>query len=152
EALEDVVDERGDRAVVGRGERRERGLVVAAALDCLYDGLDDVLGPALAERSVDHARLAEQAACGAAAGHLDADAVEDRARGGDGAAGGERMIAEVADDVALDGEGRVLRVVGGPRDDGEAGLLVVHAGVERGYVEPAERGEAAKRLAPAEAL
>ena len=81
ELLHDLLHERRHARVVGGGERRERGLVVAALLHRRDHRLHDLLRIALPDRAVDHARLAEAAALGATARDLHRGPVEDRLGG-----------------------------------------------------------------------
>jgi hypothetical protein len=138
EGLHGLLHQRRDGAVVGGGQRRERGLVVAAVLHGRHDGVDDLLRPALAHGAVDHAGLAEAAALGAAARHLHGDPVEDGLGGGHGPAGREGILVQVRDERALHRVGRV-GVTGLHHQ--EAGVRREHGLVERGHVQPAQLGQ-----------
>ena len=74
-----LVHEAGDEAVdpreVGGRERRERDLVVAGAAQAVAHHRAHLVGGALADGPGDHPGLAEAAAAGAAAEHLDVEAV-----------------------------------------------------------------------------
>ena len=78
ELLHDLLDEGGHAGVVGRGERGERRLVVAALLHRRDHRVHDRFRVPFPDRAVDHAGLAEAAALGATARDLHRGAVEDR--------------------------------------------------------------------------
>ena len=78
-AIDRVVDDLAHRVLnareVGRRQRGQRHLVVAAPLQALADHFLDLLGRALAHRAGDHAGLAETTAAGTAPEDLDVQAV-----------------------------------------------------------------------------
>ena len=100
------LDQRRDARIVGRRQRRQRRLVVAALLDAAQQRVQHRDRIALAHGAVDHPRLAEAAPLGAAARHLDRHAIEDRL--------GVRQRRVVREREAVDvGHHRALR----PRGD-----------------------------------
>ena len=129
---------------VGRGQRRERGLVEASALNALAQRLQHRAGAALACRPVDHAGLAEATALGAAARHLDAGAVEHGLDAGHRADAGEGVRVQVGHPGAPHAAGRTL--VGGRPDDHAPGLGVLGRAVQGGDVDRPPRSQLRQRL------
>ena len=137
-------DERRDAGVVRGGERGQRRLVVTALFHRRDHRLDDRLRVPLAHRAVDHPRLAEAAALGAAAGDLHRRPVEDRLGGGHRGVVGEREPVHIVEEGALDPQRhpRAAR----PRYMGEARTGTDFPLVERRAVEAAAGLEAPQRL------
>ena len=136
----DFAHQRRHAGVVGGGERSERRFVVAALLHRGHHGADDLLRLPLAHRAVDHPRLAEPAALGAAAGDLDGRTVEDRFGDGHRRVVGEREAVHIVEEGALHRKRR-LPPGGRPRDERETGPRAYLAFVERRAVETAAGGE-----------
>ena len=149
EALHQLVHQRDDGAVVGRGQAGEADLVVARLAQALHHRVDHGLGRALAHGAVDHPGLAEAAALRAAAGQLDSVAVEDRAGLGERRVGGEGVVVDVLHVRADDGVGEVGVVR--RLDDFETRVRVGRRGVERGQVAAGRAGQAAQALGAGEA-
>ena len=127
-----------------------RRLVVAALLHGADDRVDDLLGIALAHGPVDHPRLAEAAALGAAARDLDRHAIEDGFGPADRAVVGERKLVEVRDEVALHRkrQPRLERAI----DDLDARVGIDRHFVERRHVDAAQLRERDEALATRNAL
>ncbi len=94
--------------VVGRGQGRERDLVVAPLLGAPFEGGEHGRQGALAQGTVQEPGLTEPAALVAAARDLDGGAIEDRLDGGHGAAAGVGEGSQVRLPAA-DGSGRLRR-------------------------------------------
>ena len=118
-----LVHEPGDEPVdareVGRRQRRERDLVVAGAAQAVAHHRAHLVGRALAHRAGDHPRLAEPAAAGAAAEHLDVEAVVDDLDQRDELLLRVRPLGEVGDGALVDRRrarrrtrGRTSRIAG----------------------------------------
>ena len=101
-----LLDQGIDAGHVGGAQRGQAGLAKAPLVDAVEHRLDHLLGIPLADRAVDHPRLAKATALGAAAGDLDGGPVEDRFGVGDRELGRKGVLVEVADPHPLDPLGR----------------------------------------------
>ena len=129
--------------VVGRRERRERELVVAALRETALARLDDLVRRAFTHGSIGHARLAEPAPASAAAKDLHRLAVLDDAEvGHDPLRGGVRR--RKVRDAALEHDVRCARPLAGHRVAPSRRRLVDHDVVERRNVDAGNPRETEK--------
>ena len=139
QALHQFADQLRQTGIVAAGQAGQADFLISRGTLQLFGKLHQALQAALAHRAVQHARLAEAAATGAAAHDLQHDAVVNDLRIGHGNLRGIGGLVQVSDN-GLDHLGRGFRAVGRKGRNG-AVLMVGHI-VQRRHIDAAQGGKA----------